>query len=152
MKTIKSISITLFIALAIITTSCKKDKDETNNTGKTGTFTIDGVSYAGNTSTDVFVNDNYSVLCEQDDPYKLIQITFHNQAEAEAGGTFDVADFGLNVPSGEAEVGIGGLTFDPDGSQTITVTDKKITINNLELRQTGGGSLSPFVKSAIINF
>lgn len=74
----------------------------------------------------------------------------YNQAEAEGTGTFDVADFGLNVPSGEAEVGIGGLTFDPDGSQTITVTDKKITINNLELRQTGGGSLSPFVKVQLL--
>ncbi|MBK9354492.1 MAG: hypothetical protein IPN09_11155 [Bacteroidetes bacterium] len=154
MKTIKTLSFLLFLALAIIATSCKKDKTgiDTYQTGKTGTFSIDGVSYAGETEVQTFVNGNYSVVCQQDEPFKLIQITFHNQAEAEAGGTFDLVDYGLNVPSGEVNVGIEGLTFDPDGSQTITLTDKKITINNLELRQTGGGSLSPFVKSAIINF
>lgn len=143
----------LFFAIAIIATSCKKDKTNgTNSTGKTGTFSIDGVSYSGNTEVQTFVNDNYSVLCEQDDPYKLIQVTFHNQAEAEAGGTFDVADFSLNVPTGEAEVGIDGLTFDPIGARTITVTGKKITISNLPLDQTGGGSLNPVVNSASINF
>ncbi|MBK9330395.1 MAG: hypothetical protein IPM95_14100 [Sphingobacteriales bacterium] len=150
-NTIKTLSILLFFAVAIAATSCKKEKGG-GTTGKTGTFTIDGASYSGETSTQTFVNDNYSVLCEQDDPYKLIQVTFHNQAEAEAGGTFDVADFSLNVPSGEAGVGIDGLTFDPDGSQTITVSGKKITINNLPLDQTGGGSLNPFVNSASIDF
>jgi hypothetical protein len=35
----------------------------------------------------------------------LIQITFHNQAEAEAGGTFDVEDYSLNVSSGSVQVG-----------------------------------------------
>ena len=149
-KTFKTLSILLFFALAIVATSCKKDKDGT--TGKTGTFSIDGVSYSGETSTQTFVNDNYSVLCEQDDPYKLIQVTFHNQAEAEAGGTFDVADFSLNVPTGEAEVGIDGLTFDPIGVRTISVSGKKITISNLPLDQTGGGSLNPVVNSASINF
>jgi len=153
MKSIKTLSILLFFALAIASTSCKKDKTNgTNNTGKTGTFSIDGVSYSGSTEVQTFVNDNYSILCEQDDPYKLIQVTFHNKAEAEAGGTFDVADYSLNVPSGEAEVGIDGLTFDPIGARTITVTGKKITISNLPLDQTGGGTKKPVVNSASINF
>ena len=150
--TVKTLSIMLFFALAIIATSCKKDKNGTNNTGKTGTFSIDGVAFSGSSSVQTFVNDNYSVLCEQDSPYKLIQVTFHNQAEAEAGGTFDVEDYSLNVSSGSVQVGIDGLTFDPNGSKTITVSSKKITITNLPLDQTGGGSKHPTINSATINF
>jgi hypothetical protein len=149
-KTIKTLSIMLFFAFAILATSCKKDKDGT--TGKTGTFTIDGVSYSGETEVQTFVNDNYSILCQQDDPFKLIQITFHNQAEAETGGTFDVADDALNVPTGSVNIGVDGLTFDPIGSKTISVSGKKITISNIPLEQTGEGSLRPVVNSANINF
>ena len=135
MKTIKSLSILLFFVLAFSTTSCKKDKTdiEINQTGKTGTFSIDGISYSGETEVQTFVNDNYSIICEQDEPYKFIQITFRNQAEAEAGGTFDVVDDALNVPTGGVNVGVDGLTFDPDGSHTISVSSKKITISNLSL-------------------
>lgn len=154
MKTIKTLSFLLFLALAIIATSCKKDKTgiDTYQTGKTGTFSIDGVSYAGETEVQTFVNGNYSVVCQQDEPFKLIQVTFHNQAEAEAGGTFDLVDDALNVPIGGVNVGVDGLTFDPDGSHTISVSSKKITISNLSLEQTGGGSQSPIVNSASINF
>lgn len=148
--TIKTLSIMLCFLLAIATTSCKKDKD--GITGKTGTFTIDGVSYTGNTEVQTFSNGNYSIVCQQDDPFKILQITFHNQSEAEAGGTFDVADFSLNVPTATAEVGVDGLTFDPIGVRTISVSGKKITISNLPLDQTGGGSLNPVVNSASINF
>jgi len=78
MKLIKSLSILLFFGLAIVATSCKKDG---STSGKTGTFSVDGVNYSGKTETQTFVNDNYSVLCEQDSPYKFVQVTFHNQAE-----------------------------------------------------------------------
>lgn len=143
----------LFFALAIVSTSCKKDKTNgTNNTGKTGTFSIDGVAYSGETEVQTFVNNNYSIICQQDSPLKLIQITFHNKTEAETGGTFDVADDALNVPSGVVNVGVDGLTFDPIGIRTITVSSKKITISNLPLDQTGSGSLSPVINSASINF
>ncbi|MFN8260906.1 MAG: hypothetical protein U0X41_08250 [Chitinophagales bacterium] len=151
MKTIKTLSVLLFFTLTIAATSCKKDTN-TGSTEKTGTFTIDGVSYTGNTEVQTFSNGNYSIVCQQDEPFKILQITFHNQAEAEAGGTFDVADFSLNVPTGEAEVGVDGLTFDPNGSKTITVSGKKITISNLPLDQTGGGTKHPLVNSASINF
>ncbi|MBX7227421.1 MAG: hypothetical protein K1X55_15410 [Chitinophagales bacterium] len=149
---LKTISIHLLIVLAIVTSSCKKESDDNNSTGKTGTFTIDGVSYAGETEEQTFVNENYSIVCQQDDPFKLIQVTFHNQAEAEAGGTFDVEDYALNVPTGGVHVGVDGLTFDPEGSHTISVSGKKITITNLSLEQTGGGSQSPVVSNASINF
>ncbi len=63
-----------------------------------------------------------------------------------------MVDDALNVPIGGVNVGVDGLTFDPDGSHTISVSSKKITISNLSLEQTGGGSQSPIVNSASINF
>lgn len=151
--TIKTIQFMLCLAIAITTMSCKKDKNgKDGDIGKTGKFTIDGVNYTGNTEVQTFVNDNYSIVCQQDDPFKLIQVTFHNQAEAEAGGTFDVENNALNVPSSGVNVGIDGLTFNPHGSNTISVSGKKITISNLKLDQTGGGSKHPLINSASINF
>ena len=142
------------VAVAILTifsaASCKKDK--TDSSGKTGTFTIDGVSYTGETEVQTFSNGNYSIVCQQNDPFKILQVTFHDKAEAEAGGTFDVEDYSLNVSSGNVNVGVDGLTFDLIGSKTINVSNKKITISNVALDQTGGGSLSPVVNSASINF
>ncbi len=140
---------------AIVGNSCDK-KSSTNNTDnstdKKGSFTIDGTAYSGKSSVQTFTNNNYSVLCEQDEPYKFIQITFHNKAEAEAGGTFTVEDYALNIASGTVDVGIDGLTFDPNGKATISVSGKKITISNLKLDQTGSGSKHPTVNAASIDF
>ncbi|HMU97254.1 MAG TPA: hypothetical protein PLC61_10650 [Chitinophagales bacterium] len=151
--TFKTLSTLLLLIIAISAISCNKDKNgKDDDTGKTGKFTIDGVEYSGNSEEQTFVNDNYSIVCQQDEPFKLIQITFHNKAEAITGGTFDVADFSLNVPSGSVEVGVDGLTFDPDGAKTIVVAGNKISISNLPLIQTGGGSKHPLINSASINF
>lgn len=151
-QTIKTLSILLFFALAIIATSCKKDKNGTNNTGKTGTFTVDGVSYNGDTEEQTFVNDNYSILCQSDDPYKFVQVTFHNKAEAEAGGTFNVEDYSLNVASGKVELGTSDIiTADPTSAKTITVSGKKITINNVTIKSTSS-SATTTINSASINF
>lgn len=153
--TIKTLSIMLFLVLAITTTSCKKDKNNTNSTGKTGTFTIDGVAASGETSIQTFVNDNYSILCEQDSPYKLLQITFHNKAEAEAGGTFDVGASIIDTPSGEVSISADVSTFhtyENDGPQTISVSGKKITMSNVDLVSTGAGTSSITINSASINF
>ncbi len=152
-KTIKTLSILLFFALAIVATSCKKDKDGT--TGKTGTFSIDGVSYSGETSIQTFSNGNYSILCEQNSPYGLLQITFHNKAEAEAGGTFDVGASIIDTPSGEVSISADASmfhTYENDGPQTISVSGKKITISNVDLVSTGAGTSSITVNSASINF
>lgn len=153
MKSTKTLSIMLFFFLAILTISCKKSTTTNGSTGKTGTFSINGTSFSGNVSIQTFVNNNYSILCEQDSPYGLLQITFHNQAEAEAGGTFDVSSGStIDVPSGEVDISIDGLTYRNDGIQSIAVSAKKITINNVLVKQTGGGSLKKTINSASINF
>lgn len=156
MKTIIS-KINTILAFAIfslfIITACSKDSGKGGGDGKTGTFSIDGTSYKGETETQTFVNDNYSIVCQQDDPFKLIQITFHNKAEAETGGTFDVEDFGLNVNSGAVQIGVDGNSFDPENdTYTISVSNKKISIGSINLIQTGTGAEKPTVNSASINF
>ncbi len=142
----------LFFTLAIVSTSCKKDKNNTNNTGKTGTFSIDGNSYSGETSIQTFSNGNYSILCEQNSPYKFLQVTFHSKAEAEAGGTFDVGGSIIDTPSGEVSIGITGLTYENDGAQSISVSGKKITISSVELQETSSSSSKAVINSASINF
>lgn len=150
MKTIKTLSIMLFFALAIVTSSCKKDK--TGSSGKTGTFSIDGVSFSGETSIQTFVNNNYSILCEQDSPYSFLQVTFHSKAEAEAGGTFDVGASIIDTESGEATITIDGQTYQNDGAQTLSVSGNKITISNVKVKDTGVGTTKKTINSASINF
>jgi len=156
MKAIKKISVMLLMSFSILAVACSKDKNtDTNSTGKTGTFKIDGVTYTGNTETQTFANGSYSIICQQDDPLKLIQITFHNQAEAEAGGTFTIDDYTYaTIPSGKVNIGVDGLTFDPNStSYTINVSGNKITISsNINLTSTGAGTTSTTVNSANINF
>ncbi|CAG5016837.1 hypothetical protein DYBT9275_05647 [Dyadobacter sp. CECT 9275] len=76
-------------------TSCGKNEVERDmmTVDKAGSFNIDGSNFRGKSSVQKFGNGNYSILCEQEDPYKLIQITFHSQAEAETGGTFKVGAY-----------------------------------------------------------
>lgn len=146
---IKSCFILLFFVLAIGLTSCKKVD---NPSGKTGNFMVDGVNYSGKTETQTFVNDNYSIVCQSDDPYKFVQVTFHNQAEAKAGGTFDVEDYALNVSSGTVHIGTSDIiTADPTSSKTISVSGKKITIDNVKIESTSSSETTT-INSATINF
>lgn len=154
MKTVNSIrSIATLCLLLVLSSACSKE--ETNidqeESEKTGTFKIDGVSYKGTTSI-LTIGGIYSVSCQQDNPYKLIQVHFGSKEEAEKGGTFNVRDFSIDKIEGEVEVGVDGLTFDPDGSYTVTVKDKKITMNNVKLIQTGQGTKKPVVNECVIEF
>ena len=143
----------LLLLLALSSSCAKKDDDGSGGTGpeKTGTFKIDGVSYKGKTSI-ITIGGIYSVSCQQDEPYKLLQVHFGSKEEAEKGGTFNVRDFGLSSIDGEVEVGVDGLTFDPDGSYSVTVKNKKITMTNVKLIQTGQGKKKPVINEATIEF
>lgn len=154
MKTVNSIrSIAALCLLLVLSSACSKEETDIDQeeSEKTGTFKIDGVSYKGTTSI-LTIGGIYSVSCEQDNPYKLIQVHFGSKEEAEKGGTFNVRDFGIDAIKGEVEVGVDGLTFDPDGSYTVTVKDKKITMNNVKLIQTGQGTKKPVINECVIEF
>ncbi|GGN03726.1 hypothetical protein GCM10010967_43190 [Dyadobacter beijingensis] len=118
---------------------------------KTGTFKIDGTSYKGTTSIST-IGGTYSVSCEQDNPYKLIQVHFGSKEEAEKGGTFNVRDFSIREIKGEVEVGVDGLTFDPDGDYSVTVKNRKIVMTNVKLIQTGQGTEKRVVNECSIDF
>lgn len=152
-----------FLAIAFfsfIAMSCDKSGESTNNnnnvntkpTEKKGSYTIDGVGYSGKSSIQNFVNYNYSILCEQDEPYMLLQITFNSKEDAEAGGTFVVEDDVINTQKGEVSISIDGLTYQNDGVQSITVSGKKISITNVMLKQTSGGILKKTINNASIDF
>lgn len=91
----KNIIICAFCATALFFTACKDKKELASDAGieifegvKTGSFTVDGKTYAGNVSTQYFGSnketDNFSILCQQDDPYTLLQCTFANRKDAES--------------------------------------------------------------------
>lgn len=153
MKTIKTLSIMLFFVLAIATTSCKKDKTGTGtDTGKTGTYTVNGTSYTGKTTIQTFTNGNYSILCQQDEPFQLLQVTFFNKAEAEAGGTIDVANYSASVKTGTVEVTVDGFYGKSSGSRIINVTNKKIDISNLIISKLPDGAAPLATINGNVNF
>jgi hypothetical protein len=150
-----------FLSIAFLSfglMSCDKGGDNNNNsintntTEKKGSFSIDGVSYSGKSSIQTFVNNNYSILCEQDEPYMVLQVTFNSKEDAETGGTFVVEDDVINTKKGEVSISIDGLTYQNDGAQSITVSGKKISINNVMLKQTGTGAKKKTINSASIDF
>ncbi len=157
MNIICKFSLTLLLALPILAYSCSKD-DETkiddHPTGKTGTFSIDGVSYTGETS----IQDNpsagyYIVTCQSDEPYAFVQISFLSKEEAEKGGTFEVENYKLKQSSGKVQLGTNKIiTSDPEADYTISVSGKKITLSNVRLVSTSSSSQKTTVNSASINF
>ena len=152
----KTLLITLSLSVIYLSFSFKKINDAT------GTYTIDGKSYAGKVSTQVFVNKNFSVLCEYSDEsssdykkwkYDLLQITFHSEAEALKGGTFIVSSTSkINQESGEVSLGghegFGNLFG--DGKSTVTVSNKTIKISNIRATQYPANHLGEN-KSCLIN-
>lgn len=154
MKTTNLIySICVLALLLVFSCSCSKKEAEIeqDTSGKTGTFKIDGVSYKGETSI-LEIGNVYTVSCQQDNPYKLIQVHFGSKEQAEKGGTFTVRDFGISDIKGEVEIGVDGLTFDPDGSYTVTVKNKKIVMGTVKLVQTGQGTKKPVINECAIDF
>ncbi|MCE6991964.1 hypothetical protein [Dyadobacter sp. CY323] len=150
-------TVRFIIALSLLVTlssACSKDSTDVNpdETEKAGTFKVDGVASKGKTEIQTFVNGNYSIICQQDEPFKLLQVTFHSKAEAEKGGSFKVGDSSLNVSAGEVEVGVDGLTFDPDGKYVVSVTGNKIVMTNIKLVQTGGGSKKATINECAVDF
>lgn len=112
-----------------------------------GNYTIEGKTYTGKVSTQEFVNKNFSVLCEYSDEsssdykkwkYDLLQITFHNKAEALKGGVFNISNTPhINQENGYVSIGghDGFTNLFGDGNGTITVNNKTIKISNVRLFQ-----------------
>jgi hypothetical protein len=109
--------------------------------GKTGSFTVDGTSFNGRSSTQYFgdkVSGQFSVLCQQDEPFALLQAVFNN--EKDAAGTLKPASGSYSVAPGDANIALSGTAIGDkefvtrSGSTgSITVTDKTLILKDLKL-------------------
>lgn len=150
-KTILAIlTLTVFIA------GCKEKKDspakensnteessqpETKNPDKSGNFNVDGVSFNGNSSTQYFgdkITGQFSILCQQDDPFALFQATFANEKSAK--GNLKPADGFYSMKEGEAHISLSGSSFggkefttSSNSTGSISIKDNKLVIKDLKL-------------------
>jgi len=141
----------VMVVSTITITSCTNNTSEKaavtriEATGQTNTasFTVDGTSYKGKVSTQYFGSntetDNFSVLCQQDDPLVLLQATFANEKDAANSELKPKGFDGYKVNAGQFD-----LSLTPAGSTenfvatdkttgTIKVEHKKIVISNIKL-------------------
>ncbi|MEP6700032.1 MAG: hypothetical protein ABJA85_01900 [Bacteroidota bacterium] len=115
-------------------------EDESDN--KSATFKVDGTEFKGKVSTQHFGgdSDNFSVLCQQDEPLVLLQAVFANEKEANGNTTFKSAGSFYNVPGGDVNIalsgtGVGDLRFNTsdESTGTISVEGKKLILKDLKL-------------------
>lgn len=146
-----------FLALALLA-ACNNDKKETtissgesnqsnagltvnDDEGKTGTFTADGASFKGKSSTQYFgdkTTGQYSVLCQQDDPFALLQAIFAN--EKDASGTLKPSASFTSIEAGTVNIALSGTAIGDkefvtksNSAGSITVEGKKLILEDLEL-------------------
>jgi hypothetical protein len=146
-------------------TSCKETKKESKIAGieisdssNEGTFSIDGKNCNGKVSTQYFgsnkESDNFSVLCQQDEPFTLLQATFANQKDASSpnlkpkGGSYKVneGEFDLSLTAADNQKEF--IANEKSGG-TVKVEGNKMTISNIKLFDADGKER---VVNATINF
>ena len=142
------------LALTISLHSCKKNKIESEKTGmeisddsKGGTFTVDGKTYEGKVSTQYFGSnketDNFSIVCQQDEPLTILQATFSNEKNARSanlkpkGGSYKVSDgeFDLTLTVSDSDKQF--VANDKSGG-TVKVEGNKLSIENVKLFDRDG--------------
>ncbi|MEI9957678.1 MAG: hypothetical protein WDM90_15575 [Ferruginibacter sp.] len=144
----------LYLMMAVATTSCNSNetttttKVETNEKNSTTSFTVDGVTIKGDVSTQYFGSnketDNFSVLCQQDEPLVLLQATFASEKDATNSGLKPKGFDGYKV-----DIGQFSLTLTPAGHNgqfvatdktegAIKIENNKIVINNMKLYNREG--------------
>lgn len=63
--------------------------------------------------------DNFSVLCQQDEPLHILQVTFANESEARSGKALNIKGGSYKVNSGEFSIEYSN----PDGKQFIAKSE-----------------------------
>ena len=150
----RKIIILSFFAAAISMISCKDSKKESNVEGvqisdstKEGSFNVDGKTFSGKVSTQYFGSnkstDNFSVLCQQDEPFTLLQATFANEKDASSpnlkpkGESYKVSEgefeLSLSVSDSQKEF----VSTEKSGG-TIKVSGNEMTISDMKLFDADG--------------
>ena len=116
---------------------------ETGGKDKTVSFTIDGTTFKGKVSTQYFGSnketDNFSVVCQQDEPLVLLQATFANEKDAASSGLTPKGFDGYKVNTGQFDLTLtpagGGESFVATSKTTgaIKIENNKIVISNMRL-------------------
>jgi hypothetical protein len=143
-----------FVATTFIATSCNSSSKESNTAGiqtsdkeNTASFKVDGATFNGKVSTQYFGSnketDNFSVLCQQDEPFTLLQAVFANEKDAKSNN--------LKPQGGSYNVGAGqfGLSLSVTGSDkefianeksggSLKVDGKKMTVTDMKLFDRDG--------------
>jgi len=109
--------------------------------GKTGSFSADGAAFKGKSSTQYFgdkITGQFSVLCQQDEPFALLQAVFAN--EKEASGSLKPGESAYKVYPGDANIALSGTAIGEkefvtrsNSTGSITVNGKELVIKDLQL-------------------
>ena len=150
----KNSIILVILTLTFSLNSCKKSKIESEKTGieisessHEGTFSVDGKNCNGKVSTQYFgsnkESDNFSVLCQQDEPFTLLQATFANQKDAKSsnlkpkGGSYKVneGEFDLSLTAADSQKEF--IANEKSGG-TVKVVGNQLIILNMKLFDADG--------------
>ncbi len=158
-----------YIFIPIITTvlfACKqKDTNnnqtptiETSNNTQLSSFNVEGKIFSGKVNTQYFgsnkTTDNFSIICQQDEPLTLLQATFANEKNAYTsnlkakGGSYKVneGEYDLTLTMAENEL---QYTINEKSGGSIKVEANQLIVNNIILSDRNGKSKTV---SAKINF
>ncbi len=133
--------------------SCGDNKKSSSDTGtskettsitdnesenKSATFKVDGTEFKGRVSTQQFggESNNFSVLCQQNEPYALLQAVFANEKEANGTTTLKPAESFYNVSAGvNIALTLGDEKYNTSDKSTgtISVDGKKLILKDLKL-------------------
>jgi hypothetical protein len=148
----KEIIITCAAAVTLLI-SCGDNKKSSLDTGtsketssitdddsedKSATFKVDGTEFKGRVSTQHFggESNNFSVLCQQNEPFALLQAVFANEKEANGTSTLKPAESFYNVSAGvNIALTLGDEKFNTTDKSTgtIAVDGKKLILKDLKL-------------------
>ena len=108
-----------------------------DNSGKSATFKVDGTEYKGKVETQHFAGDGFSVLCQQDEPFALLQAVFANEKEASGTAYFKPSSSFYGVSAGDVNVALtmGDEKYNTTDKSTgiISVEEKKLILKDLKL-------------------
>ncbi len=146
-------TIIICAAAVILLISCGDNKKSSLDTGtsketssiteeesgdKSATFKVDGTEFKGRVSTQHFggESNNFSVLCQQNEPFALLQAVFANEKEANGTTTLKPAASFYNVSAGvNIALTLGDEKFNTSDKSTgiISVDGKKLILKDLKL-------------------
>lgn len=144
---------TFFIAITALAlfTSCGDNKKTTtadtkdstgtttftsDDTEKKGSYNVDGKTFEGKITLQTMAKSQYSVLCQQDDPFSLLQITFANEKEARSDATLKASDDFYSMDGGDVQVSLSAekeYTTKSNSTGTITVKGNSVTLKDVQL-------------------